>query len=69
MNRVLNRLGLVKESVPEKIEKIVNNAVEPAIWSNFSHLLITHGRKVCHAGHPACRECVLADICPSAGPK
>ena len=64
VNRVLNRLGLVKESVPEKIEKIVNNAVEPAIWSNFSHLLILHGRDICHARKPECETCPLAHLCP-----
>ena len=63
VNRVLNRLGLVRESVPEKIEKIVNNAVEPAIWSNFSHLLILHGRDICHARKPECETCPLAELC------
>ena len=64
VNRVLNRLGLVKESVPEKIEKIVNNAVAPELWCNFSHLLILHGRDICHARNPECENCPLAHLCP-----
>ena len=69
VKRLLNRLGIVNSSDPEKIEAEVNRLLAPELWTNFSHLLITHGRKVCHAGHPACRECVLADFCPSAGQK
>ncbi len=67
VNRVLNRLGLVQESVPEKIERIVNEAVKPAIWSNFSHLLILHGRDICHARKPECEACPLAVLCASRG--
>ncbi|MBQ4336286.1 MAG: endonuclease III [Lentisphaeria bacterium] len=63
VNRVLNRLGLVQESSPEKIERIVNEATDPAIWSNFSHLLILHGRDICHARKPECEVCPLAMLC------
>lgn len=63
VNRVLNRLGLVCESSPEKIEKIVNEAVDPEKWSNFSHLLILHGREVCHARKPECAICPLLSFC------
>lgn len=63
VNRVLNRLGLVQESSPEKIERIVNEATDPAIWSNFSHLLILHGRDICHARKPECEVCPLAKLC------
>ena len=31
--------------------------------------LIEHGRQVCDARRPRCDVCVLADICPSAGPR
>jgi endonuclease-3 len=31
----------------------------------FPHWLITHGRQICQARKPRCRECVLAKICPS----
>ena len=63
VNRVLNRLGLVQESSPEKIERIVNEATDPAIWSNFPHLLILHGRDICHARKPECEVCPLAKLC------
>ena len=63
VRRLLNRLGFVKTDDPEKIEKIVNKAVPPERWTNFSHLLIFHGRAVCHARSPECGQCSLADMC------
>jgi len=64
VNRLLNRLGVVKESDPEKIEAVVNRKIAPEYWTNFSHLLITHGRQVCKARNPDCENCVLTDLCP-----
>ncbi len=66
VNRVLNRLGLTKSRDPEKIEAEINALVPPERWTNFSHLLIFHGRDTCHAGRPACGECPLNKDCPSA---
>ena len=63
VKRLLNRLGAVKTDDPEKIEKIVNRAVPAERWTNFSHLLIFHGRAVCHSRTPLCGECVLAGLC------
>ena len=31
--------------------------------------LIEHGRRVCHARRPNCRECVLSELCPSSTEK
>src|SRR5699024_1214382 len=36
-------------------------------WTDASHRIIFHGRRVCHARTAACGACVLADDCPSAG--
>jgi endonuclease-3 len=63
VRRVLNRIGAVDSDSPEKIEKIVTRNIECELWTNYSHLIIQHGRKVCHAGRPQCEKCVLADIC------
>jgi len=63
VNRVLNRLGLVATDVPEKIERAVNDVVAPAKWCNFSHILIFHGRDICHARKPDCEACPLARLC------
>jgi len=65
VRRLLNRLGAVKSDDPEKIEDAVNAAVPPELWTNFSHLLIFHGRAVCHARNPECGKCVLSRMCAS----
>ena len=36
-------------------------------WTDFSHRVIFHGRRVCHAKKAACGACGLAQWCPSFG--
>lgn len=67
VSRLSARLGLSRQPAPEKIERDLTAVVPEADWIDFSHLLIAHGRKVCKARNPACGECVLAKLCPSAG--
>ena len=40
-------------------------------WTNFSHLLIHHGRQCCNARKPECEKCFLKNYCleRSAGMK
>ncbi len=67
VRRVSGRLGLTAENDPEKVEKDLTGQVPREDWTVFSHLLIFHGRKVCKARKPRCPNCVLNDVCPSAG--
>ena len=57
--RLMNRMGIVKTKTPEKIEAVVNANLESQYWTEFSHLLITHGRQVCNARKPDCVNCEL----------
>jgi len=68
VKRLSNLLGLVKSSDPEKIEFRLKELLHESYWINSSHWLATHGRNICFARRPQCRECVLADICPSYNP-
>lgn len=63
--RLSQRLGLTEEKNAEKIERELQRLVPKKHWVMWSHWLITHGRRICHARKPKCRECVLANICPS----
>ena len=65
VKRLSQRLGLTKHDDPVKIEQDLMNIVPQAEWSHLSHLLILHGRNVCHARKPIHRECVLSPLCPS----
>ena len=64
--RVSNRLGLVKNLVPEKVEKYLEPLLPKSQWVELAHLFILHGRKTCSARAPACARCDLVDLCPSA---
>lgn len=65
VSRLSQRLGLTKQTTPEKIELDLQKLVPKKDWVMFSHWLIFHGRQTCQARIPKCTECVLADICPS----
>ena len=67
VRRLANRLGLTRESDPEKIEHDLQALLEPAEWTPFSMRLILHGRTVCFARKPRCEICALAADCPRIG--
>ena len=69
VKRLLNRIGMVASDSPETIERLVCAKVAPELWCNFSHLLITHGRRICPARAPHCQECPLNSICKFHGGK
>ncbi len=64
VRRVANRLDLTREDDPTKIEMDLRELLPPASWTHFTHRLIHHGRRVCHARKPRCAECPLARLCP-----
>jgi endonuclease-3 len=66
VKRLANRLGLTDQTNPVKVERDLMAIVPRESWIEISHLLIFHGRRVCFARSPACANCNLNDICPSA---
>lgn len=68
VGRLTRRLKLTNETDPVKAELDLNGIVSPDERGRFSLRLILHGRQVCFARKPACGNCLLADICPSADP-
>jgi len=67
--RLSRRMGLTRQTTPEKIERALMEIVPREDWIDFSHLLIWHGRKRCIARKPDCIQCEIADICPKKGVK
>lgn len=65
VTRVAGRLGLTRETEPEKIERDLMALVPQDQWTRFANRLIWHGRRVCHAKKPDCEHCALAPMCPS----
>jgi endonuclease-3 len=66
VSRVSQRLGLTKETNPEKIEQDLMKLVPKKEWIVFSHRVILHGRHICKAPTPDCENCVLNHLCPSS---
>jgi len=65
MARVSQRLGLTRQTDPERIERDLMALVPQESWVFFSISMVLHGRYVCTARRPACAACVLNALCPS----
>ncbi|KKQ34439.1 MAG: Endonuclease III [candidate division WS6 bacterium GW2011_GWA2_37_6] len=66
VKRVTSRLGLTKEINPEKIEKDLIKIIPRKELGPSALRFIEHGRAICKARKPDCKNCLLNDICPSA---
>ena len=66
MIRLNNRLGLTRNQDPVKIEHDLMLLVPRKHWTEYSHLIIHHGRSRCFARKPDCPGCEIQDLCPSA---
>ncbi len=67
VKRLSFRLGLTRQTQPEKIEVDLSKLFPPEVWTILPHWLIQHGRQICTALKPRCRDCPLSDICPKHG--
>jgi len=65
VKRLSGRLGLSKEKDPNKIEKDLMRIVPKKDWLDFNYILVDHGRVVCMARKPLCKECIISHLCPS----
>ncbi len=62
--RLTNRLGFTKNDDPVKIEQDLMKVWPSDKWTLFSHFMVFHGRAVCDARKPRCKECTLREHCP-----
>jgi endonuclease III len=65
--RLSRRFGWTADTDPVKIEQDVASLFPRRDWTYLSHVVIWHGRRVCHARRPACGACAVAALCPSYG--
>lgn len=63
MGRVSGRIGLTTSEDPGKIEADLRQIVPKARWTDFSLLMILHGRYICVARKPDCPKCLLQKDC------
>ncbi len=64
--RVANRTKLAVGKTPGEVEQGLMKIIPRRDWSAAHHWLIWHGRKVCRARNPLCRECCIGDLCPAS---
>lgn len=69
MIRISNRLGLVAEKDPKKIEFALKKIIPPDEGSDFCHRIVLFGRDVCSARKPMCETCPMAEFCKKVGIK
>jgi len=66
VTRIARRLKLTRQSDAVKIEKDLMKLVPRKDWTDFSHMVIHHGRQICDARRPKCEVCPINRLCPSS---
>lgn len=65
--RVSQRLGLTRQTKPERIETELMEKIPKKDWIQFGAALVLHGRYICTANDPQCPDCMLKSVCPRQG--
>lgn len=65
--RLVRRWGLTELVDPVKVEHEIGEMIPKKEWTMYSHRVIFHGRRVCHARKPACGACPISRLCPAYG--
>ena len=63
--RIAHRLDLAKGDTPQAVEQELMKILPHDKWIDFSHQIIHHGRQVCIARNPKCKDCNLETLCHS----
>jgi endonuclease-3 len=66
VTRISRRLELTKQEDARKIEEDLMPIIPRERWTDFSHEVIWHGRKLCVARSPKCADCGLEKMCHAA---
>ncbi|MDZ4676037.1 MAG: endonuclease III [Oligoflexia bacterium] len=67
VTRLSNRLGIAVGVDAVKLETQLMEVVSKKNWTDFSHLLISHGREICVARTPRCKICKIFRLCSKKG--
>lgn len=61
--RLGNRTGMAKGKTPEQVEQKLVKIIPAEYMQHAHHWLILHGRYVCKARKPLCKNCIVYDLC------
>lgn len=62
--RVGNRTGIAAGKDPLAVERAIEDNTPAEYQRHAHHWLILHGRYICTARKPRCRDCLIRDLCP-----
>ena len=69
MIRISNRIGLVEDKDPKKIEFALKKIVPADEGADFCHRIVLFGRDICSARKPKCDKCPMEYNCKKVGVK
>lgn len=61
--RVSRRLGLATQNSVGGVQKQLEKLIDKSLWTSSHYALVLHGRYVCKAQKPNCKDCPLSDNC------
>lgn len=62
--RLSKRLGLANENTPDKTMLALEKLLPKGMWRDGHYAIVLHGREVCKAQKPNCKNCFISEICP-----
>ena len=65
--RISNKVGFSKEEDPVKIEQDLLKVIPKKYYFDVNHLLVWHGRTICMARKPQCKDCPIHTYCDFYG--
>lgn len=63
VNRISNRLGLVKTKTPEQTEAALEKIIPKRYWIEINELMVKFGQNKCLPRKPRCPSCLLRKMC------
>lgn len=63
VNRICNRLGVLKTKTPDETETVLRKILPKKYWIDFNTLLVTHGQNICKPQKPLCNKCSICEFC------
>lgn len=61
--RVANRIGITAAKDELHTELQLMEQIRQDYWSRAHHLILWHGRRLCHSRRPECEKCPLGEYC------
>lgn len=61
--RTSNRIGFVNTKTPDETEEELLKVIPKKFMQHAHHWLILHGRYICKARKPECKNCVINKLC------